>query len=169
MKRKNETKVPKDNQWMYEMIVDLTDEFCKKHLDQEYAELARKLTAALARKRPTPLVSGSFESWACAIIYVLGKVNFLFDKSQTPHIRAEDLCSKFGVSTSNGSAKAKKIIDMFRICQMEPRWSRKSLIVHSPLAWLIELNGILVDARRLPREIQEEAFELGLIPYLPDL
>ena len=35
------------------------------------------------------------------------------------------------------------------------------------MAWMIEVNGLIMDARRLPREIQEEAFRKGLIPYIP--
>lgn len=35
------------------------------------------------------------------------------------------------------------------------------------MAWLIQVNGLIVDARHASREIQEEAFRRGLIPYLP--
>ena len=33
---------------------------------------------------------------------------------------------------------------------------------------MIQVNGLIADARHLPREIQEEAFRKGLIPYIPD-
>ena len=36
------------------------------------------------------------------------------------------------------------------------------------MAWMIEFNGFILDARYLKREIQEEAFRKGLIPYIPD-
>jgi len=32
--------------------------------------------------------------------------------------------------------------------------------------WQIMINGLVVDARDAPREIQEEAVRRGLIPYL---
>lgn len=32
---------------------------------------------------------------------------------------------------------------------------------------MITVNGIVMDARQAPREVQEEAFRLGLIPSLP--
>ncbi len=35
------------------------------------------------------------------------------------------------------------------------------------MVWLIQVNGLIVDARQVSREIQEEAFRRGLIPYLP--
>ena len=39
-------------------IVGLTDDFCRQHLNDEYAALCRKLAETLARKRPSPLLSG---------------------------------------------------------------------------------------------------------------
>jgi hypothetical protein len=38
----------------------------------------------------------------------------------------------------------------------------------NPLVWMAEVNGYLVDLRAMPREVQEIAFEKGLIPYIPD-
>jgi len=35
------------------------------------------------------------------------------------------------------------------------------------VAWLIQVNGFAMDARYAPREIQEEAFRRGMIPYIP--
>ncbi len=37
----------------------------------------------------------------------------------------------------------------------------------SPIAWMISVNGYMLDARHVPREIQEIAFAKGLIPYIP--
>ena len=38
----------------------------------------------LCRKRPSPFASGQPRTWACGIIYVLGQLNFLSDKSSRP-------------------------------------------------------------------------------------
>jgi len=97
MKVTKSEKVPKNMQDVFEVIVTLTDEFSKHHLNDEYAQLARYATAALCRKRPSLLGSGRPDIWACGIIYALGFVNFLFDKSQKPYISAADLCGNFGI------------------------------------------------------------------------
>ncbi len=76
--------VPQQMRPAFEAIVALTDTFCKEHLTEEYAALCRKLAAALARKRPSPLASGNPKTWAAGIVYALGSINFLFDKAQTP-------------------------------------------------------------------------------------
>jgi len=104
-------RVPKPMEETFNTIVALTDRFCRAHLDEEYAQLARQATAALCRKRPSPLATGNPKTWACGIVYALGSANFLFDKSQTPTMRAAELCAGFGVSQSTGSAKAKVVRD----------------------------------------------------------
>ena len=40
------------------VIIGLIDEFCREHLNEEYAGLCRKLAEKLARNRPSPLVGG---------------------------------------------------------------------------------------------------------------
>jgi hypothetical protein len=147
--------------------VALTDAVCKEHLNEEYAQLARELAAALCRKRPSPLAKGTPRTWACGIVYALGKVNFLFDKTQTPHLSSRELCERFGVGQSTASAKANAIMDALAMVPLDPRWCLPSKLADNPLAWLIEINGLLVDARMMPREVQEEVFRKGFIPYLP--
>ena len=53
-------------------------------LTWEYQMLCRKLVAALARKRPSPLTRGKPEVGACAVLRVIGWVNFLDGSSETP-------------------------------------------------------------------------------------
>jgi hypothetical protein len=72
---------PKGMLHVYEKIVGLTDDVCDRHLDSEYRDLARAMTGALCRKRPSPLTSGQPRTWACGIVYVLGRINFLSDRS----------------------------------------------------------------------------------------
>jgi hypothetical protein len=136
-------------------------------LNSEYAELSRRLAATLARKRPSPIVRGKPEIWACAIVYALGTVNFLFDKSQNPHMRADELCAAFGVSQSSGANKAKVIRDMLKMYQLDPNWCLPSKLDDNPLVWILEVNGMMVDIRHMPREVQVIAYEKGLIPYIP--
>jgi len=33
---------------------------------------------------------------------------------------------------------------------------------------MLSVNGLMVDVRSMPREVQEIAFEKGYIPYIPD-
>lgn len=160
-------RIPQDMKPLFESIVGITDNFCREHLNQEYADLCRQMTATLCRKRPSPLASGAVEIWASSILYTIGKVNFLFDKSQKPHMRAEKLCELLGTSKATVSAKAKKIMQLLKIGVFDPRWSLPSKLDKNPVAWLIQVDGFIVDARSMSLEIQEEALQRGLIPYIP--
>ena len=161
-------KVPEQMKGIFDAVVSLTDEVCKKHLSEKYATLARQVAATLCRKRPSPLSHGKAGSWACGIVYALGTINFLFDKSQEPYMNATDLCKVFGLSASTGAAKAKVVRDVLKMIQFDPAWCLPSRLDDNPMAWLITVNGFMVDARLMPLEIQEEAYRKGLIPYIPD-
>jgi len=167
MPKKQAASIPGTVEPFYAAIVNLTDAVCGQHLNNEYAELARRLAVTLARKRPSPIVRGKPEIWACAIIYALGSVNFLFDKTQTPHMRADKLCAVFGVSQNSGANKARLIRDMLKMYPFDPRWCLPSKIDDNPFVWMVQVNGMVVDARRMPREIQVIAYKKGLIPYIP--
>ena len=160
-------KVPKQMQSKFEEITSLTNAFCLTYLNTEYAELSRQLTAALCRKRPSPLVKGQAKSWACGIVHALGMVNFLYDPSQTPHMKASEVYEHFGVGQSTGQTKSKQIRDLMDMYQMDPNWCLPSKIEDNPLIWMVSVNGLIIDIRQAPREIQEEAFRKGIIPYLP--
>lgn len=150
----------------YLEITAIIDEFCAEKLNSEYAELGKQMTAALARKRPSPLVSGKAKTWACGIVYAIGFVNFIFDKSQEPHLQADELCAWFGVAVSTGGNKSKQIRDLLKITHFDSTYMLPDMIENTSLAWLITVDGFLLDARNLPRAIQEEAFQKGLIPYI---
>lgn len=145
----------------------LTDAFCAEHLDAEYADLCRRLVARLARKRPSPLVRGDPRIWAGAAIHVVGSLNFLFDRTQRPHLTAHQLSALTGVPMSTLANKARLIRDVLRIGLFEPELCRRELLERHPMAWLISVDGLIVDARTLPPEVQAEARRRGLIPDLP--
>lgn len=63
--------------------------------------------------------------------------------------------------------KSKEIRDLLNMYQLSPEWMTPSRIDESPVAWLLQVNGLIVDARHMPREVQEIAYEKGLIPYIP--
>jgi hypothetical protein len=159
--------VPNAMRPVYDAILARLDPFCAQHLNDEYAQLCRELAAALARKRPSPLVRGKPEIWACGIVYALGTVNFLFDASQAPHMRADALCAAFDVNQSSGANKAKLIRETFRMYPFDPNWCLSSLIDQNPMVWMLQVDGLMVDVRQMPREVQEIAFQKGLIPYVP--
>ncbi|MEI7473907.1 MAG: DUF6398 domain-containing protein [bacterium] len=96
-------------------LIELTTRFCDEKLDEEYKNLSKKLIEKMSRKRQVSFLSGRIEIWAAAIIYAVGSVNFLFDKSTKPYVRGDEISSYFCTSSSTVSQKAKIIRDMFHI------------------------------------------------------
>jgi hypothetical protein len=148
-------------------LIPMTDAFCQEFLNEEYAELCRKLVTALARKRPSPLLQGRLETWASGVVRTIGWVNFLHDPAQIPHLKLYCIDEAFGISESTGAAKLKAIRTMFRIRQFDHKWTLPSRMHDNPRVWILEVNGFLMDIRSAPRNLQEAAFQKGLIPYIP--
>jgi len=165
----DELKVPKELRPVVEEIVGITDSVCLSFLDEEYADLARRAVAKLARKRPSPLQAGRRATWAAGVVYAVGHVNFLSDPASQPCVTADQLSAAFGVAKSTMSSKARQVRDLLRISHFSPEFQRADVAAQNPLAWIIDVNGLAVDARRVPPDIQAEAFQRGLIPYIPAL
>lgn len=160
--------VPKNMQADFAQISGVTDDFCKTLLNEEYTLVCRKIAAALCRKRPSPLAAGNLTHWIAAIIHAAGTVNFLWDKTQKPYMRAFEIAERFSISNGSVCQKSKEIQRALKLVQLDPRFCLPSRLANNPLVWMIEVNGFIVDVRRAPKEIQEEAFRLGLIPCLPE-
>lgn len=149
------------------VIIGLIEDFCQRHLNEEYALLCRKMAEKLARKRPSPLLHGSPNAWASGIVRAVGGANFLHDKSQSPYMRSADIDNYIGTSPSGGAVKLAAIRKMLKIHPFDPDWTLPSRLDNNPMVWLIQVNGLMIDARHAPKEVQEIAFKKGLIPYIP--
>ncbi len=148
-------------------VLDLIEPFCRDRLNPEYAEMCRKLAEKLARKRPSPLLKGRVNTWATGIVRTIGWVNFLDDRTQSPHMRMPEIDKAFGVGESTGQGKAKEIRKLLKIRDFDLEWTLPSRRDDNPNTWMINVNGFVLDARILKLEYQEEAFRQGLIPYVP--
>jgi hypothetical protein len=151
----------------FEEITALTDAFAREHLNEEYAEMSRRMAAALARKRPSPLERGQARFWAAGIVHTVGWVNFLGDPATEPYMTAGELAARAGVAASTLAAKTRQIRETLDLVRLEPEWTLPSMLDRNPLAWLLMVDGMVVDAREAPRALQEDAFRQGLIPYIP--
>lgn len=161
------TSVPKSMREKYEAVVAITDEFARERLDDEYADLIRRATAAMCRKRPSPLSKGNAASWACGITHAVGSINFLFDRTQEIHMKVSELYEAFGVSPGTGQGRSRLVRKALGTFPLDPNWSRASQVDSNPLIWMVSVNGLLMDIRHLPRDVQVQAYEQGIIPYVP--
>jgi hypothetical protein len=149
-----------------EQIIALTNAFCLNHLNEEYYELCEEL-AWQAFEEGLPLEKGRPVGWASGIVHAIGFVNFLQDPSQSPHMTSVQIAEGFGVSQQTMQTKSKIIRDKLDMMQMDPEWCLPALLEDNPLVWMLEVDGFVIDARSAPLEFQQEAYRLGLIPYVP--
>jgi hypothetical protein len=147
-------------------IVELTDEFCLDYLNEDYRDLCEEMIAALL-DIDVPLEKGRPVSWAGGIVHAVGFVNFLQDPSQSPHMTSAQLAERFGVSQQTMMAKSRTIRDELGLIQFDPEWCLPALLKDNPLVWMLEVDGLIMDARTAPRQIQEQAYQQGLIPFIP--
>ena len=160
-------RVPAALREKFDAISQVTDAFCDQRLSDDYKTMIRLATAALSRKRPSPLLKGQDKAWAAGLAHAVGMVNFLFDPTQTPYCKAAEIWAHFGVGASTGQAKSKEAQNALGMSQNSPEWTVASNLDKNPLVWLLQVNGLLVDARHLSLEVQEIALAKGLIPYIP--
>ena len=168
-KQSAEPSIPAAARPVYDAIMARIEPFCREHLNNEYLALCRRLVGVLARKRPSPLTRGKPEAWAAGIVRAIGSVNFPDDLSRKLQRKKSAVDAASGVSQATGQAKAKALRDLLDRGRFDPDWTLPSLIEQNPMAWFIQVNGLVVDARQAPRKVQEEAFHKGLIPYIPGI
>ena len=159
--------IPKSMQGTYTKIEPLITDYCDQWLNEDYKVLCLRLLEKLCRKRPSPLLSGRANTWAAGIVYAIATNNFIFDKSQPIHHTADELCTPFGLAKSTVANKANEINRLCGISRLDPQWMLPHLIESNPTIWYLYVNDYLIDIRQAPLEIQIQAYEKGLIPYVP--
>ncbi len=151
----------------YDPIWALVEQFCRDRLNDEYTVMCQRLLGVLARKRPSPLASGTAAGWAAGVVRAIGNINFLDDRSCRPHGRTAEIDKAFGVSTATGGAKGKAIRDLLKMRPFDPDWTLPSHMADNPLAFLVSVNGLIMDARHAPPAVRQDAVERGLVPAMP--
>lgn len=151
-------------------ITECIDRVCDEHLG-DFADEYRatcQLMAATCCQEGTPIVEGraKAESWAAGILWTVGWVNFLDDRSSTPHLTAKQAAAAFGVSVATLEAKSRDLRYGLGVEPHDGRWTLPTLARSNPLIWLLETTSNTVDARTLPTETQQVLVEVGLIPFV---
>ena len=126
-------------------IADMVVQFCKEHIDDEYAALGEKMVRKLGRKRTQPLSRGRLEIWAASVVYTLGTMNFLFDKSFEPYIPSSEILEFFGASQSTVGQKAAQIRDMLKLSRyFDKDFSTKYIMEKNPFSNMRMENGFIL-------------------------
>jgi hypothetical protein len=124
-------KVPKvregKNSDQIDEVKRLIEAFSRSRLGQEYAGLALNLCDKIGRMRRLSIQRGRIEIWAAAIIYVIARLNFLFDPEGEVNLTVEELCTFFGTKKSTIGNKAGLIQKTAKILLGDPEFSSSKI------------------------------------------
>ena len=130
--------------------------FARQHLSNapDLVGYTMKLWEQVGRKRNYVITGGTKEVWASAVIYVIARLNFLFDRSSPNYLRPDTICGFFGTKKGTVSARAAEIEKACRI-----RMGHEGLCseeISDGLTFVQLSNGIVLSKRM--------AKEMGIIP-----
>ena len=77
--------IPEEFQQAFTAVVELTDAFCEKYLNEDYKQLCEEMVIELC-EAGLPINKGKPAGWASGIVHAVGWVNFLQDPKNCPRI-----------------------------------------------------------------------------------
>lgn len=139
-----------------QLLIELVSDFCHNKLNEEYKNLCVKMVEKLGRKKTVPFITGRLEIWASSIIYTIGNLNFLFDKSFEPsYIPSSAIHEYFGTSSSTVSAKSKIIRDLLKVNRFKDEFSTNLMTANNPFNRFVVLNNAIVSFDDLAEELRK--------------
>ena len=98
-----------------EEVRALLNAFSQEHLSSDLSDYVHKLWEQIGRKRTYVITGGKKEIWASAVVYVIARLNFLFDQSNQHYMPPDAICDFFGTKKSTVASKAAQIEKACRI------------------------------------------------------
>ena len=140
-------------------LLEMVGAFCAQKLNDDYFLLCEKLIKKIGRKREVPFQRGKLDIWAAAVVYTIGSINFLFDKSFEPYLSAKDISDYFGTSNSTVSAKARDIRNSLKLSMFDSEFSTSKMKEINPFNQFVMVDGFIAPLSSLPENLQEKVRE----------
>ncbi len=152
-------------------IKKLIQNFCGVHLNKEIEGFSMKLCDDLSGVEGVNLSRGKIEIWAASIIYVIARLNFLFDKKDEAFITADVLCDFFNAKKSTVGNKATVIERKCNLSHGEERYSSQHIIdiltfYETPEGFAIPKN--IADKREINYEFADEEDSRAIEKFFED-
>jgi len=116
-----------DSQGKHSRIVDLIEEYSSKHFDDELKSFALNLNQEIWDDPQLDLSRGKCEIWAAAIVYVISRINYLFEKDDPLFNSIDELCLFFKVNKSTVGNKASHIQKTLNITHGDKFYTRPEI------------------------------------------
>lgn len=97
-------------------VQGLLDAFCTEHLTPELTGYVQELWEKIGRKRNYVITGGKKEIWASAVVYVIARLNFLFDPASPNYLTPDQICAFFNTKKSTVGSRAS---DIEKACKIQ--------------------------------------------------
>lgn len=108
-------------------IKNLLHNFCEVYLNPAIEGYCFKLCDTLGRKRKINILQSKSEQWAASIIYVIARLNFLFDPKNEYNLTAADICDYYDTRQSTTGKKATQIEQICNLSMGEEGYCPKEI------------------------------------------
>jgi len=139
-------------------IKHLMEGFCSEYLDSELQSHSLALLDTIIKKPLLNIYRGKSEIWAASIMYVIARLNFLFDKDSDDFISVDELCDYFNVKKSTIGNKATQIEKMYNISLGDKKYTKPEIV--KSFEFYMTPEGFIIPSSMVPdREVIIEAAE----------
>ena len=138
--------------------------FYNKNLNDEYYNLALKLTTKLAKENTSDLIDCDIKTLAAAIINTITKTH----ESEMLQVSSKNLASWFQTTQTDIDKKTNSICKILNLQFIDQDQNTKSKVgdgydINDRMMWLITINGFTIDIKNAAHDLQVDAYEHGLI------
>ena len=141
-------------------IVELVETFCKQYLNDELSVCSLRLCDKLSRIRKLDITRGKKEIWAASIVYVIARVNFLFDKANNTSLSSDVICDFFGTKKTTTANKATSIEQALNIGIGDRNYCTSEIIESFSF---VQMPGGLIVTEKMANEMISKAIDKVVI------
>ncbi|MBW2039466.1 MAG: hypothetical protein JRI46_07720 [Deltaproteobacteria bacterium] len=128
----------------------MLEEFSKQHLSLELSGFVFKLWEQIGKKRNYIITGGKKEVWASAVVYVIARLNFLFDKNNPNYLPPDAICGFFGSKKTTVAARASEIE---KVCKIHIGQEGLCTLDISDSLTFVELPNGMVLTKKMAKEM----------------
>jgi len=149
----------KDHNTAADQILTLVTNYCQKYLDKEYTDICSKVFHDLLEENPAVFNRGQEGIWVAAIVWAVGSVNFLGDKSFEPYASLADVCIYFNANKSSVGQKSAKIRKQLNIDRFNPDYQTTTQVSDFLNSLVMTPEGFIVPVDMFEDDSEED--EIG--------
>ena len=139
-------------------IDELVKSFSMQHLNEELTACALRLCDTLGRSRKLDITRGKKEIWAASIVYVIARVNFLFDPANNDFLTADIICDFFGTKKTTTGNKSTVIEKTLNICIGDENYCTTEIAASFSF---VEMPGGFIVPEKIANDMARE-FVIGI-------